>query len=176
MENKKFKNLYDFFDYIEFCPLCRGRMSATVGLSGISSYELSNKELALQDMGSSKRFTINLIDNYISNNYLISVNPVVDEIVVGKQCSKYHFFYNGVAILSKSDLLIRNIVLDKYHFIRIHGPTHFTVNGSLVSSTTKIRITTENFNTREIVLPFVDFDLSSKKRIDTKLRNIQLLG
>jgi len=123
------------------------------------------------------KFAINLLDNHVSANYLESSYPEITKIVIGRQCSKYHFFYNGTALVTKENLLVSDIMLDKYHFIRMHGPaTHFTVNGNLTTSSTSVRITTVDFKTRELVLPRINFDLSSKKKIDAKLRNIQLLG
>lgn len=179
MESKTFKNLYDFFSYIEFCPLCRSRTieTSTFPLSASQGPDLNGRELIFYDFSTPwDKYTINLLDNSIGGGYRKSSYEENCKIVIGRQCTKYHFFYNGTATLSKRKSIIENIFLDKYHFIRIHGTTHFTVNGSLEKSFTSIRITTEDFKTREIILPFIDFNLSSKKKIDAKLRNVQLLG
>jgi len=139
--------------------------------------DIGSKELIFCDFQTPwKKFKINLLDNTVSENYSDSSYPEHSTITVGKQCNKYHFFYNGVAFLTKERLAITDIKLEKYHFVRIQGPLHFVVNGNFMMSSTSIRITTPGFNTKEIVLPFTNFDLSSKKKIDTKLRTIQLLG
>lgn len=142
-----------------------------------SMCEIGSKELMFCDFQTPwPKFKINLLDNTISKNYLDSSYPENATITIGKQCNKYHFYYNGTASLIKGRLTVSDITLDKYHFVRIHGPLHFVVNGNLIKSSTSIRITTPGFNTKEIILPFTHFDLSSKKKIDTKLKTIQLLG
>jgi len=176
VDSPRFKNLYEFFNYIEFCPLCKSRTAINITYQN-TSCEFSNKELIFHDNETdNKRFTIDLLDNTISRDYYSLIYDTKPKIIIGRQCNKYHFFYNGIADISEIKLKVKNIRLDKYHFIRIHGLTHFTVNGSFIKSSTNIRITTPNFITRELTLPFVDFDLSSKKKIDAKLKNIQLLG
>lgn len=174
---QKFDNLYDFFDYIEFCPLCKSRTTVYAAFPAATVCEINGKELILFDSETaSKKFSINLINNIVSDSYSSSYRKSNSEIVIGKQCNKYHFFYNGIAKISKSNLIVNDISLDKYHFIRQHGSTHFTVNGSLLKDQTNIRITTTNFKTRELSLPFINFDLFNKKKIDSKLKNIQLLA
>lgn len=140
--------------------------------------ELNNKELVVYPSSaiSSRKFSIDLFNNKLSKSYAEAVYPNVSQVVIGKQCCKYHFFYNGIADVYKKSLMIKNIRLDKYHFIRIHGPTHFTVNGSTVNDFTNIKITTPDFKTKELSLPLINFDFSSKRKLDAKLRNIQLLG
>jgi hypothetical protein len=189
VESKSFRNLFDFFNFIEFCPLCKKRLTETIIFpSSISTLE--GKELVIiagsfesnfdqqpifTDDPFWKKITINLLDNNISKNYSLYDYPENNSLIVGRQCNKYHFHYNGIANISKSKLILDNIVLDKYHFIRIHGGIHFTVNGSFSKSQTIIRITTPDYHTRELTIPFIDFDLLSKKKIDNKLKNIQLL-
>lgn len=173
----EFSNLFDFFNYIEFCPLCKSRTMTTVSFPSSTICEMDNKELTVIDDKNipSKIFRIGLFNNVVSTHYSYSSYPEKSQIVIGRQCNKYHFFYNGIANISKSNLIIDNIVMDKYHFIRIHNLIHFTVNGSSIKNKTSVRITTPDFNTREVLLPFVSFNLFSKKKIDAKLRNIQLL-
>jgi len=145
----------------------------------LSSSDVYGKELVFYDfLSPSNKFSIDLFANSISEKYKKSPYKEDCKVVIGKQCNKYHFFYNGTATLSKKRLSIENIMMDKYHIIRIHGPTHFAVNGSFDKSFTSVVITSD-FKTRELILPFIDFDLSSNKavkKIDSKLRNIQLLS
>lgn len=172
-----FDNLYDFFNYIEFCPLCKNRTTSFITSPGGITCGMDNKELTIYSSSSTSthQFSINLFTNEVSKPYSI-YRSGTSQIIVGKQCNKYHFFYNGVLDISGKELLVKRIRLDKYHFIRMHGTTHFTVNGSLLSGSTNIRITTPDFQTKELSLPLIDFNFSSKKKIDSKLRNIQLLG
>lgn len=189
MESVSFKNLFDFFSYIEFCPLCKKRLTETItfpssvaALTGteliiIAGSFLDNPEQSLFDNDIFwKKITINLLDNSVSRSYNLCNNEENNTIIIGRQCNKYHFHYNGTANLSKTKLILDAIKLDKYHFIRIHKDIHFTINADLQQSTTSIRMTAQDFHTRELVIPFVEFDLSSKKKIDTKLKHIQLLG
>ena len=189
MEIVSFKNLIDFFSFIEFCPICKSRTTETFILPS-SVAELSGKELIILAGSFTddkepppieydifwKKFTINLFDNTISSNYSLSDFPSTISLIIGRQCNKYHFHYNGIANISKAKLILDSITLDKYHFIRQLGSNHFTVNNSFSKSATSIRLTTPDFQTREITLPFIEFDLSSKKRIDHKLKSIQLLS
>jgi hypothetical protein len=168
----KFDNLLGFFNYIDFCPLCKSRLVPTITIAGCSECVLGNKRLFCYNTFGN--FTVDIVDNGISKTYKSKSRPKITQIVVGKQCRKYHFFYNGVADLYKKELLVKNISLDKYHFIRIFGEDHFTINGSFISNSTNIRIT-RDFKTQEFIMPLIQFDLFSKKKIDNRLKKIQLL-
>jgi hypothetical protein len=172
-----FKNLYDFFNYIEFCPLCKNRLSLSASLFGTKSCETNYGELVFYPIAPDKKFSIDMLNNNVSESYADCVlQAEICRLIIARSCSKYHFSYNGVAEIHKDKLNINNICLDKYHFVRIHGPAHFTVNGSFIDNTTNIRITTPDFKTKELTLSLISFDFTSKKKIDSKLRNIRLLG
>lgn len=176
MSCEVFENLYDFFNFVEFCPFCKGRTSPTVAFSAATVCVVDNKNITILDSAvNGGEFNINLFNNSINSVYKSALRSAESKIVFGKQCNKYHFFYNATANISKETLKINNIILDKYHFIRIHGKTHFTVNGSISQNLTNIRITTTDFKTKELTLPLIDFNLLSKRKIDLKLKNIQLL-
>lgn len=163
---ESFPNLFSFFSYIEFCPLCKARTTECV-IYPTTQCTLSSKNILLFD-DVSKSFSINLLDNSISGNY----SRKSDELIIGKRCNKYHFFYSGSATISNTH--INNISLNKLHFIRIHNMTHYVINNSFETNITSIRVT-ENFQTQEISLPLIEFDFSSKKKLDTKLNHIRLL-
>lgn len=177
----QFKNLFDFYSYIEFCPLCKSRTSANSTISALkiptSPCIMRGQELVFVEYSRPlQRLSINLLDNTISRNY--SDSSYMDKcfISLGRVCNKYHFYYEGSATLLKDSLTVSDITVDKYHFVRMHGSLHFVVNGSFSKSTTNIRITTPGFHTKLLDLPFINFDLSSKKNIDAKLKTIQLLA
>lgn len=169
----KFDNLLDFFNYIDFCPLCKSRLVPNIIMAGSSECVLGGKKILCYS-NTFGNFTIDIFGNTISKTYKIKYRPKINQIIIGKQCRKYHFFYNGIADLYKKELLVKNISLDKYHFIRIFGNDHFTINSSVISNSTNIRITND-FKTQEFILPFIEFDLFSKKKIDNRLKKIQLL-
>ena len=177
MEDKEFKNLYSFFNHIEFCPLCKSRLSTIITFQN-STCEVNNKHLTIHsDEFPKDNFTVDLLDNTISDSYLLSLAGQNNyELLIKRICLKYHFYYGGMANFSNDYVSINNIKLISYHFIRIHGPVHFAINSDVIKSSTSVRITTSDFRIRELNLPFVNFDLSSKKKIDNKLKNIQLLG
>jgi hypothetical protein len=174
-EKLQFENLDAFFNLIEFCPLCKSRTLIGASFYSVIVCELGNNVIRLHDYGT-KSFSIDLHNNTVSQEYKQSLYGQNMQLVVSRQCSKYHFFYNGICNISKSNLTIDNLIFDKYHFIRRlnNGKTHITINGSITSDTTSIRITAD-YKTNEITLPLMDFDLSNKKKLDAKLKKILLL-
>jgi hypothetical protein len=173
-EKLQFENLNGFFNHIEFCPLCKSRTLPGASFYSVIVCELENKYIKLYDYNGS--FSIDLHNNSISSHYKYNAYPENMQLVISRQCPKYHFFYNGICNISKTNLTIDNLMFDKYHFIRIlnNGKTHFTVNGSITANATSIRITSD-YKTNELTLPLIDFPLLSKKKTDAKLRKIQLL-
>jgi hypothetical protein len=174
-EKLQFENLNAFFNLMEFCPLCKSRTLIGASFYSVIVCELGNNIIRLHDYGT-KSFSIDLHNNNVSQEYKQSSYANDMRLVVSRQCSKYHFFYNGVCNISKANLMIDNLTFDKYHFIRRldNGKTHFTVNGSTTTNTTSIRITTD-YKTNELTLPLMNFTLSNKKKLDAKLKKILLL-
>lgn len=142
----------------------------------MGSKDIIIKDLLNMEPWKDAEYKVNLFSNAISSNYLNSRFPEHADLHLAKRCGKYHFMYTGVVRLHKEKLLAFDVFFKKYHFIRIHGTTHFSVNGNLENGLTSITITRNNFRTTEISSPFINFDFSSKRKIDKKLRNIQLLA
>jgi hypothetical protein len=173
---QQFNNLFDFFNFIEFCPLCKKRTEPIITLSGMSGCELNNSYLTVFQQDSNKKILIDLFNNNIIENYLQFISPDVPKLIIGRQCNKYHFYYSGTCDLLKDKLLIDNIILEKNHIVRMLADSvHFIVNNDFNNSISTIHITS-NYLTKTITMPLIDFDFSSKKLIDKKLKIIQLLG
>lgn len=173
MENKNFKNLNDFFGYLEFCPLCKNRLEPIASVPSTSA-DFNGRELIFED--SDANFAINLFNNTVSDDYLLSKHGVHTQIVLKNNCPRYHFFYNGIGTISKYSMTVKDILLDKTHMIVINSRMHFVINNSILSESTNIRMTNKDAKVRQLELPFINFDLTSKKKINDKLRNICLLG
>lgn len=181
-----FKNLYDFFNYFEFCPLCNKRTSLMATSSyrilsdtqtdiGVLGCRLTKNNCHLLDREDNIVLSINMIDNTVKYN---NDCKLLDCILInfGKQCNKYHYYHTALATIEINSSLITEIKLDKQHFIKQFGNTHFSVNSFFIDDQTSIRITGKNYVTKELFLPLVNFDLKSKKKISYKLKNIELLG
>ena len=174
MAYQQFNNLFDFFNYIEFCPLCKKRTSPIITLHGYHSNTINNTDLIFSPAQKElKKFSINLFNNKISENYCSQESLL--RLIIGKQCNKYHFFYTGTCTLLKNELYVSNILLEKSHFIRNQSTIHFVINNDFINLISSVHITV-NYSTKIISLPLMDFDFSSKKKIDKKLKIIQLLG
>jgi hypothetical protein len=168
---------------MEFCPLCNKRM-APYGLitrkSVSTTSEISNTDLSIYD-NNSNILSFNLFDNKVNSDIKEYFEDLTSDdgyglmLIVRKECKKYHFYYSAFAVVNFIDWTIKEITIDKCHFVRHQGGTHFVINSDYIDDSTTIRLTS-NCKTRELKLPFVDFDLSSIKKIDKKLRNIELLG
>lgn len=171
--NRTFTNLNDFFNHMEFCPLCGSRMHMIATITSGTHEFIKNQLVITTDDNIVVR--INLLYNTISSSYNL-LDKKNNTIVVGRQCNKYHFFYSGIAKVFKKKLVIKEITLSKYHFIRMHKGIHYTVNGSFIDNITNIRITLNDFTSKEISLKLINFDFSSKKLLDKKLKYIALLG
>lgn len=173
---QQFNNLFDFFNYIEFCPLCKKRTEPTITFAGFLSGSLDNNNLNLLPASLFNEFSINLFNNKITENYNYNNCKNSSKLIIGRQCRKYHFFYSGTCNLLKNLLYIDSIMLEKIHFIRMMPDSvHMAVNNDFTNSLSTVHITV-NYFTKLITLPVIDFDFSSKKTIDKKLKIIQLLG
>ena len=172
---QQFNNLFDFFDYIEFCPLCKKRTEPTITFAGFLSGSLDNNNLNLLPASLFNEFSINLFDNKITDSYIYNNCDDPSKLIIGRQCRKYHFFYSGTCSLLKNLLYIDNIILEKTHFIRMQDSSHMTISNDFINSFSTVYITA-NSTTKKLSLPIIDFDFSSKKAIDKKLKIIQLLG
>lgn len=164
-----FKNLYEFFNYIDYCPLCNSRIVATSMFPAFDC-EFNGKLLNISD-GEKQHFSIDAINNNIVGSQL----PTSEHLFPRRQCAKHHFFYSGILTISNSRDYIKSIELCRYHFIRIKPNIHFTINGYYKDNFTSIRMTTPDYKTKEFSIPLIEFDFSSKKKIDNKLKHIQLL-
>lgn len=165
---EEFKNLYEFYNYKEFCPICNKRtIAGTVAPSPSSSYQLKLDGKYLY-IFAYKRISINLLDNTISD--LINIR----QLVIRQYCNKYHFFYSGIINFSEQGF-VKSIRLDRYHFIWMSDTAHYTINNSFIDNYSNVRITTKDYKMIELQVPLIRFDSLSKKKIDVKLENIQLL-
>lgn len=175
----KFINLFDFINYIEFCPICRKRLELSVFVSfafQTDSWKLNNNCLNLFSQYHFNNISIDLINNSVVLNGYFDSLKTSSSFTIFKECKKYHFYYSGTCNLLKNKLIIDDIILEKYHFIRILPISkHFVVNTNFTNNTTTVILTTD-YVSKEWAMPIIDFDFSSKKKIDNKLKTIQLLG
>ncbi len=176
MAVKQFNNLFDFFNYIEFCPLCKKRTEPIITLSGFRAGTIDNNNLNLLPASLFNEFSINLFDNKITESFIYNNFDNMSKLLISRQCRKYHFFYSGTCSLLKSKLLIESIILEKIHFIRVMpNSIHIVANNDFTNLLSTVHITV-NYSTKTITVPLVNFDFTSKKEIDKKLKIIQLLG
>lgn len=169
----QFNNLFTLFNCIELCPLCNKRLELIITLRSLLSWQLQKQKLLIFTQNNT--FSIDTLDNSVCNNYNSYINEDL-KLLISLQCKKYHFFYSGYCNIIKEKLHIENIVLEKIHFVRIlKDSTHFVVNNNFNNLSSTVYIT-RNYSTKELKLPIISFDLSSKKLIDNKLKIIQLLG
>jgi len=115
-----------------------------------------------------------LID--LSNNRTsrVLVCPNKSKIYIGQQCKKYHFQCYIEAKVNNKKRHIENIKLNRIHFLKQIKDTYFTISSHYNVGITSTIITT-NTQSREIVLPIIDFDFA-KKKLEKKLNTIELLG
>jgi hypothetical protein len=178
-----FNNLHGFFNHIEFCPLCGKRTvpNAILTKKNINTTsETNNNHIIIFD-DNSKLLSINLFDNIVNTDTLDYFRDMTESdgyglmLIVSKECKKYHFYYSAFVIINFDTLMAEEIIMDRYHFVRRLKGSHFVVNANYLDNITTIRMT-NNYKTKEIKLPFIDFDLNNKRKINNKLRNIELLG
>ena len=135
------------------------------------SCELLPKQLLLYGTSNNPNVFIDLTTNDLSSTLR---NKNKSLLYVGQQCKKYHFQCYIEAVVNNKTLSISNIKLNRIHFVKQVGSTHFVVSSHYDVSTTSVVITT-NAEMREVILPVFDFDFS-KKLLIQKLNTIELLG
>jgi hypothetical protein len=164
----QFKNIFDFFNYIEFCPLCKNRLQISASSISIAGCELDNKYIQLYSYEFPKSsYSIHLLTNDIR-----SLSLITDNLTIWKQCSKYHFYISSIITISNSN--ITSIFLNKYNIIRILKDIHFTINGSYIQNSSHIRLV-KDYKTTELNTNLINFNSFSKKEIDNKLKKMILL-
>lgn len=173
MTQISFANLNDFLNFENICPLCRSRLH--IGSLFLTT-EVSNKCIYMSN-GTGSDLLIDLFTNEIDINPKYDVKLIGHKhIEISKTCNKYHYFYQGIATMDMEHKILIDIVLYKIHFIRQLNKTHFTINSNYINNTTDIRITGNDYKTREITSALIEFDISNKKKLNRKLKNIELLG
>lgn len=176
----EFKNLYELFSYVDFCPLCNKRLSPFVVLPISTKYMFSGPRLKLLGKFSIEVLEVNLIDNtFIARKRTLqSVNILTNSIqlIVGQQCNKYHFKYSGSASLNMNDKTVANIKLDNWHLLQRIDNNYFTVNTFFEQDNyTSIKISNGKYDTQEVIINNTAFNISSRKKIVDRLKNIALL-
>jgi CRISPR/Cas system endoribonuclease Cas6 (RAMP superfamily) len=178
----EFKNLFEFLGRTEFCPLCDKRLSVAAIFPNTSSSSLTGKRFILYNaINGEKMVDIDLVDNSFtcSTPPPPYINPLTNSIhlQIAQQCRKYHYQHVGSVFLDLSTKKVNLIQMDKIHLHEKVDNSHFAVAVFYSPiNVTSIKITNGGSKTKEITFDNVDFDLSSKKKITSKLRTIQLLG
>jgi hypothetical protein len=173
----EFNNLYEFFNYIEFCPLCKKRLTPAILWPTSNGYRLTGQQFVCYWMEKDNDiiFNINLLNNDVdvSNSYLI--HSINSNIIIGQRCNKYHFQYTGSFSLNINTKKINNIKLNKYHLLQRISDNYFSINTYFDPNIlTSIKVSGHGNETKEITLDTI-FNIDSKKKIINKLRNIALL-
>lgn len=174
---REFKNLYDFFEYSEFCPLCNKRTEQTIigpRIDSIRDYEFKNNNLIFYNEKHAQTLLINTLDNSI--NYLGNkqYENTLYELSISQCCKKYHFLYDCQIKLDLTQSKVDSILLDRIHFLHRVDASYFSINTYFLKDITDIKITKNNL-TKQFILPIICFDFKNKKTIMHKLQNIQLL-
>jgi|ERR1700722_6356827 len=178
----EFKNLYDFFSYAEFCPLCEKRLSYTAILPIATSSILNGQRfIVYSSLNGEKILDIDLVDN----SFCISTPPPpyvniftnTIHLQIRQQCRKYHYQHIGSVFLHIGTKTINLIQLDRKHLHEQVNNSHFAIAVSYGNrNETSVKITPCGSKTKEVTFNCSDFDLSSRKKIISRLRTIQLLG
>ncbi len=170
MERISFNNINSFLDYIEYCPMCKKKTIA----GGIFKFNyISGKELVISN-NNGFELKANIYNNSINVYPYMILND--ETFSLDKKCCKYHFFYRSEIKISYATRSIIDIALSKMHFNIQDIGIHFSINSDFVKETTSIRITENGKETKELALPLIVFDLSSKKKILNRLENIMILA
>jgi hypothetical protein len=166
---------------MDFCPLCNKRMRYT-GYHGLNfkwNSKVNSKEFILIDEFNENLLNINLNTNIIKSNckeFLSDISGHKNIVLsLGRECKKYHFYYSCFVVINIKRFIVKSIELHKVHLIRIIDNTHFVVNNDFMNNSTDIRITSNDFTTKEIKMKLNNFNLTRVKNIDNKLNKIILL-
>jgi hypothetical protein len=168
---RTFTNLYEFFTELERCPLCHARMTPLVSFAFLYDCRVIQKQFMASSTNHSEPLLINLVDNSCNRTLR---NPNKSKIYIGQQCHKYHFQCYIEAKINNKKQCLTNIKLNRIHFLKQIKDTYFAVSSHYDIGTTST-IITRSAQSREIILPVVDFDFSTKK-LAGKLKTIELLG
>lgn len=177
----EFKNLFEFFSDTEFCPLCDKRLSISAALPYATSSEITGHKLIVSTVGGHELLNVALVDNFFvhSDPFPSYGNIFTDniELQLIQQCKKYHYQHVGSAYLNFKTKRVVYICSNKKHIHERVDNNHFSISVQYEpKNQTSIKLTSSGSKTREIILNNADFDFSSKKKIISKLRTIQLLG
>jgi hypothetical protein len=172
---------------MDFCPLCHKRMRYTGAVLRNNRWrsKVNSKDLIILDEFGEDLLRINLNTNairsdckdflydYNDNNNAYEYNGFV--LSLGRECKKYHFYYNGFLGIDVQKWTVEYLELRSICLIKILDKIHFVVNNDFRHDSVKIRITDNGFSSKEIKMKLNGCNLTRVKDIDKKLKSILLL-
>jgi hypothetical protein len=176
----EFKNINDFYDLMDFCPLCHKRMRYTGEVLRNNKWrsKVNSKDLIILDEFGENLLRVNVNTNTVRSDckdflydYAASECIVIN---IGRECKKYHFYYSGFLGIDVEKWTVEYLELRSVRLIKILDKTHFVVNNDFKYNSTEIRITS-NFASREIKMKLNGCNLTRVKNINKKLNSILLL-
>lgn len=178
MATKNFHTICNFLDSVEFCPLCKVRLSFSIipKNSKIIAAPLTENKIRLYDE-SNGTLILDLASKKITSSWCPLTVGTSNIATIQSFCKKYHFYHEADIILQTTSqkTSIKKIIQTKLHFVIYNSNIHFSVNNFIKLKTTNIRITSKDRKTEELFLPLINFDLSSKRKLFKSLNSIQLL-
>ena len=169
-----FVNIFEFSNYTNKCPLCNSKNYLTIYPQFEGNQFYTKNEICLSDAGK-LIYSFNIFTNKITGDMFKHYSGNYVDFLIRNSCNKYHFFYEAMLLISYDNMTVEKIDYNRYYFTRtLKDTTHFAINSYIKTNSTNIRMT-KNFNTTIIDLSLMEFDFSSKKKIDKKFKNIQLL-
>jgi hypothetical protein len=149
-----------------------------IGIPNTKS-KVNSKDIIITDQFDENLLSANLNSNIVESKYkdfILDFFQMNDPYIsFGRECKKYHFYYKALAHIDRTKWVIRSITLKKMYLIRILDKTHFVVKNDFSNNSAEIRITDNDFTSKEIKMKLNAFNLTRVKHIDKKLNSILLL-